>query len=210
MSPASGRQEGAPQVWRPCGISGRPTPAETCNGLTPNPPSSANRTPQPPDLRSQLSYPLSSSLSTRMAILPGYTTPLHGGYWDSSRLRAATSLPLQAALVGGFRCAMSMPHRDPTKDRHSEAEVLAVSRRLDMPSRLALARLRLLRSVLVHGPAALLRLLDYLAARSDGWAGPAGKLDQKKSKEESQEVKNNIFSTLPPHTPKKNLFLFKI
>ena len=62
-----------------------------------------------------------------------------------------------------------MPHRDPTRDRCASAEVLAACGKLGMSTRLSLARLRLLGPVLLHGPRALLRLCDYLAARGRGW-----------------------------------------
>ena len=75
---------------------------------------------------------------------------------------------MQAALVGGYRCAMSMPHCDPTKDRHAGAEVLAACGKLGMATRLSLARLKLLIPVVQHGPQALLRRFDYLAARGRG------------------------------------------
>ena len=64
---------------------------------------------------------------------------------------------------------MSLPHRDPTRDRSASAEVLAACGKLCMATRLSLARLRLLGPVLTHGPQALLRLCDYLVARSRGW-----------------------------------------
>ena len=76
---------------------------------------------------------------------------------------------MQAALIGGYRCAMSMPHRDPTKGRSASDEVLAACCKLGMATRLALARLRLLGPVLVHGPQAILVLFDYLLARNCGW-----------------------------------------
>ena len=77
---------------------------------------------------------------------------------------------MQAALISGYRCAMSMPHRGPTiVDRRASAEVLAACGKLGMVTLLALARLRLLVPVVQHGPQALLRLFDYLAARGSGW-----------------------------------------
>lgn len=82
---------------------------------------------------------------------------------------------MQAALVGGYRCARSTPHRDPARDRHAGAEVLAACGKLGMAARLSLARLRLLTPVVQHGLQALLKLFDYvlyLAARGRGW--PAG------------------------------------
>ena len=54
----------------------------------------------------------------------------------------------QATLVRGYRCAMSMPHRDPTRDRCANAAVLAACGKLGMSVRLSLARLRLLGPVL--------------------------------------------------------------
>ena len=72
---------------------------------------------------------------------------------------------MQATLVRGYKCAMSMPHSDPTRDRCANADVLAACGKLGMSTRLSLARLRLLDPVLLHGPEALLRLCDYLAAR---------------------------------------------
>ena len=62
-----------------------------------------------------------------------------------------------------------MPHRDPTRDRSASDEVLAACGKLDMATRLALARLRLLGPVLLHGPRATLALFDYLLARDGGW-----------------------------------------
>ena len=56
-----------------------------------------------------------------------------------------------------------------TRGRCANAEVLAACGELGMSTRLSLARLRLLGPVLVHGPEALLRLRDYLAARGRGW-----------------------------------------
>ena len=64
---------------------------------------------------------------------------------------------------------MSMPHRDPTRDRCANAEVLAACGKLGMSTRLSLARLRLLGPVFTHGPQAFLRLCDYFAARDRGW-----------------------------------------
>ena len=89
------------------------------------------------------------------------------GAWDE--LSKGQLDRMQATLVRGYRCAMSMPRRDPTKDRCANAEVLAACGRLGMSLRLSLARLRLLGPVLLHGPRALLRLCDYLAARGRGW-----------------------------------------
>ena len=82
------------------------------------------------------------------------------GSWD--KLSRGQLARLQAALVSGCRCAMSMPHRDPTKDRSASDEVLAACGKLGMATRLALARLRLLGPVLQHGPRALLALFDYV------------------------------------------------
>ena len=76
---------------------------------------------------------------------------------------------MQASVVRGYRCAMTMPHRDPTRDRCASAEVLAACGKLGMSTRLSLARLKLLGPVLLHGPQALLKLRDYLAARDRGW-----------------------------------------
>ena len=64
---------------------------------------------------------------------------------------------------------MSMPHRDPTKDRSASDEVLAACGKLGMATRLALARLRLLGPVLLHGPRAVHVLFDNLLARNCGW-----------------------------------------
>ena len=89
------------------------------------------------------------------------------GSWD--KLSKGQLARLQAALVGGYRCAMSMPHRDPTKDRSASDEVLAACGKLGMATRLALARLRLLGPVLLHGPQAIPVLFDYLLARNCGW-----------------------------------------
>ena len=76
---------------------------------------------------------------------------------------------MQAAFVGGCRCAMSMSHRDPTRDRSASDEVLAACGKLGMTTRLALARLRLLGPVVLHGPQAIHRLFGYLVARDCGW-----------------------------------------
>ena len=89
------------------------------------------------------------------------------GAWDN--LSKGQLDRMQASLVRGYRCAMSMPHRDPTRDRCANAEVVAACGKLGVSTRLSLARLRLLDPVLVHGPQALLRLCDYLAARGRGW-----------------------------------------
>ena len=89
------------------------------------------------------------------------------GAWD--KLARGQLDRMQAALVGGYRSAMSMPHRDPTRDRHAGAEVLASAGRFGMSMRLSVARLRLLTTVVLHGPRALLLLFDYLAARGCGW-----------------------------------------
>ena len=56
-----------------------------------------------------------------------------------------------------------------TRDRCASAEVLAACGKLGMSTRLSLARLKLLGPVLLHGPQALLKLRDYLAARDRGW-----------------------------------------
>ena len=56
-----------------------------------------------------------------------------------------------------------------TRDRCASAEVLAACGKLGMSTRLSPARLQLLGPVLLHGPQALLRLCDYLAARDRGW-----------------------------------------
>ena len=92
------------------------------------------------------------------------------GAWD--KLSRGQLDRMQATLVRGYRCAVSMPHRDPTRDRCANAEVRIGGLwcgKLGMSTRLALARLRLLGPVLLHGPEALLRLCDYLAARGRGW-----------------------------------------
>ena len=90
------------------------------------------------------------------------------GSWD--KLSKGQLARMQAALVGGYRCAMSMPHRDATKDRSASDEVLAAcGKQLGMATRLALARLRLLGPVLLHGPQAIHRLFDYLLASNCGW-----------------------------------------
>ena len=89
------------------------------------------------------------------------------GAWD--KLSKGQLDCMQASLVRGYRCAMSMPHCDPTRDRCANAEVLAACAKLGMCTRLSLARLRLLDPVLLHGLQALLRLCDYLAARDRGW-----------------------------------------
>ena len=62
-----------------------------------------------------------------------------------------------------------MPHKDPTKDRSASDEVFAACGKLGMTTRLALARLRLLGPVLLHGPKAVLVLFDYLLMRGRGW-----------------------------------------
>ena len=69
---------------------------------------------------------------------------------------------------------MSMPHKEPTRDRRASAEVFASARRLrlGMAVRLNLVRLRLLPSLLCHGPLSLLRLLGYFLERSSGWPSP--------------------------------------
>ena len=89
------------------------------------------------------------------------------GAWDG--LSPGQLARMQAALVSGYRSAMCMPHRDPTKGRHVGADVLAACGKLGMLERLSFARLRLLVPVVQHGPRSLLRLLDYLAARGCGW-----------------------------------------
>ena len=89
------------------------------------------------------------------------------GAWD--RLSIGQLQRTQASLVRGYRCAMSMLHRDPTRDRCASAEVLAACGKLGMSTRLSLARLQLLGPVLLHGPQALLRQCDYLAACDRGW-----------------------------------------
>ena len=80
------------------------------------------------------------------------------GAWD--KLSKGQLARLQAALVGGYRSAMSMPHKDPTKDRSACDEVFAACGKLGMATRLAMARLRLLGPVLLHGPRATLVLFD--------------------------------------------------
>ena len=86
------------------------------------------------------------------------------------RLSKGRLARVQASLVCGYRCAMSMPHRDRTRDRIASAEaVLAACGKLGVSTRLSLARLWLLGTVLLNGPQALLRLYDYLAARNRGW-----------------------------------------
>ena len=82
---------------------------------------------------------------------------------DAARLRR------QRHHKGGMPRAMSMPHRDPTRDRSASAEVLAACGKLGMVTRLSLARLRLLGPVVQHGPQAIHRLFDYLVARGCGW-----------------------------------------
>ena len=57
-------------------------------------------------------------------------------------------------------------HRDPTRDCRASADVFAAARKLGMAVRLSLARLRLLPSLLCHGPLSLLRLLGYSLERS--------------------------------------------
>ena len=89
------------------------------------------------------------------------------GAWD--RLSKGQHERMQASLICGYRCAMSMPDRDPTKDRCASAEVLAACGKLGMSTRLSLACLKLLGPVLLHGPQALLRLCDFLVARDRGW-----------------------------------------
>ena len=89
------------------------------------------------------------------------------GAWDA--LTPGQVSRLQAALVSGYRQAMSMPHKDPTRGRRTSSEVFAATRRLGMGVRLSLARLRLLTSLLRSGPRSLLRLLDYLLERGSGW-----------------------------------------
>ena len=89
------------------------------------------------------------------------------GSWDKASTGQLARL--QAALVGGYRCAMSMPHRDPNKDRSASDGVLAACGKLGMATRLALASLRLLGPVLLHGPQAIHALFDYLLARTCGW-----------------------------------------
>ena len=70
------------------------------------------------------------------------------GAWD--RLSKGQLARMQASLVCGYRCAMSMPHRDPTRDRCASAGVLAACGKLGMSTRLSVARLRLLGPVLLH------------------------------------------------------------
>ena len=89
------------------------------------------------------------------------------GAWD--QLSKGQLARMQAALIGGYRCAMSMPHRDPTRDRSASDEVLAACGKLGMATRLSLARLRLLGPVVLHGPQAIHRLFGYLVARGCGW-----------------------------------------
>ena len=89
------------------------------------------------------------------------------GAWD--KLAKGRLARMQAALVGGYRCAMSMPHRDPTRDRRARSEVLAACGKLGMVTRLALAHLRLLGPVAQRGPQALQRLFGYLVACGCGW-----------------------------------------
>ena len=91
------------------------------------------------------------------------------GAWD--KLSKGQLARLQAALVGGYRCAVSMPHHDPTRDRSASDEVLAACGKLGMATRLSLARLRLLGPVVLHGPQVIHRLFDYLVARDCGWPG---------------------------------------
>ena len=79
--------------------------------------------------------------------------------WD--KLTKGQLARMQAAFVGGYRCAMSMPHRYTTRDRSASAEVLAACGQLGMVTRLSLARLRLLGPVALHGPQAIHRLFDY-------------------------------------------------
>ena len=94
------------------------------------------------------------------------------GAWD--KLSKGQLARMQAALVGGYRCAMSMPHRDPTRDRSASDEVLAACGKLGMATRLSLARLRLLGPVLLHGPQAIHRLFDCLVARNCWWPSLIG------------------------------------
>ncbi len=89
------------------------------------------------------------------------------GAWD--KLASGQLARMQAALVSGYRSAMGMPHRDPTRGRHVGADVLAACGKLGMAARLSFARLRLLIPVVQHGPQSLLRLFDYLVARGSGW-----------------------------------------
>ena len=89
------------------------------------------------------------------------------GAWD--RLAHGQLAKMQASLVGGYRCALALPHRDPTRDRHVGAEVLAAAGRFGVDLRLSVARLRLLVTVLLRGPHAVHLLFDYLAARGEGW-----------------------------------------
>ena len=89
------------------------------------------------------------------------------GAWD--KLSKGQLDRMQASLVRGYRCAMSMPHRDPTEDSCANAEVLSACGKLGMSTRLSLAGLRLLGPVPLHGPQALPRLCDYFAARDRGW-----------------------------------------
>ena len=95
------------------------------------------------------------------------------GAWDKPTKGQLARM--QAALVGGYRCAMSMPHRDPTRDRSATYVVLGCWRhacgKLGMVTRLSLARLRLLGPVVLHGPQAIHRLFDYFVARDCGWPG---------------------------------------
>ena len=62
-----------------------------------------------------------------------------------------------------------MPRKDPTKDRSASDEVFAVCGKLGVTACVALARLRLLGPVLLHGPRAILVLFDYLLMRGSGW-----------------------------------------
>ena len=63
------------------------------------------------------------------------------GVWDA--LTKGQEERLQAALVSGYRCAMSMPHKVPLGARFAAAEVLVAARRPAVPLRATVTRLRL-------------------------------------------------------------------
>ena len=68
-----------------------------------------------------------------------------------------------------YRGVCGMPHRDPTRSRAADVEVLAEARRPCAVARLRIARLRYLPRMLRHAPPQLHALLDVLLAQQTGW-----------------------------------------
>ena len=68
------------------------------------------------------------------------------GAWDNPTDRQVSKM--QSALASGYRSALRLPHRDPTRDRHVNGEVMTAADMPDMALRLSMSRLRLLPSVL--------------------------------------------------------------